>query len=157
MIGKATVQYGGGNLRAEGDPYEVEVLKGDRRSKTSFLYFGLPAFTVVNPPGVRALLSHLAWDEVCDKASGTWNAKQGLGRVQIKAPDDRQEVSSGRLTPTGWSMVRSYDELIGSLRRGHGTYVVKLTEETGYRHALFARRTPEALLDELQVAHVMEV
>lgn len=155
VMGGQTVQCGGRILRAEGDPYEVEVLDGDKRAQTSFFYLGLPAFTVVDPPGVRMLLSHLAWDEVCDKADGTWNAEQGLGRVQSGAPDWRR-VSNRYMVATGWSVVRSYDELIGSLRREHGTYVVKLTEERGYRHALFARRTPEDLLDELQVAHVME-
>jgi len=156
VMSSGTIQYGGRTLRMEGDPYEVEVLEGDRRAQTSFFYPGLPSFTVVDPPGVRTLLSHLAWDEVCDKADGMWNAKQGLGNIQVRVPRQSGLPRGVMVATGGWTMVKDYGEMVRSLRRDCGTYVVKLEQEGGYRHALFARKTPEDLLNELQVAHVME-
>jgi len=139
-----TVKYQDVTLRMEGKPYEVEVLDEDL-VRTSFFYPGLPAFTVVNPPGLRVLLSHLTWDEVCQKADGIWNVRQKLGNVRVKGPRDPDKF-----------MIKNYDAFVKFLRRNHGTYIVKLTEENESRHVLFARRTPENLLDELQIAYVME-
>lgn len=133
------------------EPYRVEALPGDRGAgRPGALIRGLPSLTVVDPPGIARLLSHLSWDGVLDRSDAYWN--RGDGRGTFRFPSGREE--SQRMA--------DYRELVLRLRRTRGTYVVKVTSLTPWQanapvtQALFARRTPEELLDELRVAQVME-
>jgi len=133
------------------EPYRVEALPGDRGAdRPGTLVRGLPALTVVDPPGVASLLRHLTWDGVLDRSDAYWNRGDGRGTFRFPAGG----AESQRMA--------DYRELVLRLRRERGTYVVKVTSLTPGRpngpvtQALFARRTPEELLDELRVAQVME-
>lgn len=175
--GRVSVSWNGTPLVSDGGPYLVECLPGEpRASAGAFVerspgwprasvgsfYAGLPALTVVDPPGVLSALAHLPWPEVVERSQGCWDPSTRRGLLRKEPEPSHWPMSTAeKYVTTG------YPETVRAIRRIHGGYVVRVNStarpwlggENGVKAAevvFLARRTPEELLGELQVAQVME-
>ena len=155
-----SVKWNGYVLWPEGDPYLVEVCEHEPRSDDGVFYTGLPPFTVMNPDGILAAVSHLSWEEIVERSQATWNDVRQIGT--IRASRDAVPFWVSRRVD-----VKGYGDFIRHIREIHGRYVVKLEASSlpwpsgrgpmsNPAAAYFVRDTPEQLMDELRVAQVME-